>query len=37
MEKQEPCYFCIAMSLVLTIGLCVSTVWIGRKVVRLAR
>lgn len=37
MEKQEPCYFCIVMSLALTVGMLVATFRVGRRAVRLGR
>ena len=37
MEKQEPCYFCIVMSMALTIGMLIATFRVGRRVVGLGR
>lgn len=37
MQKQEPCYFCITMSLALTIGMCVATFQLGRRLLRLGQ
>lgn len=37
MEKQQPCYFCITMSLLLTVGMLFLTLRMGQRAVRLGR
>ncbi len=37
MQKQEPCYFCITMSMALTIGMLIATFRVGRRAVRLGK
>lgn len=37
MEKQEPCYFCIAMSMALTVGMLIVTFRVGRRAISLGK
>jgi hypothetical protein len=37
MKKQDPCYFCVAMSATLSVGMIIATYRVGRHMLGLGR